>query len=132
MSKIEPIFKITLPLCISAIVLTSCATTANYEKKLNSWVGSSELNLVQSWGPPVQSYEAGGHRFLVYSSSRNIFLPGTAPQYRTTFVGNTAYTNQVGGTAAQSIDLGCQTTFELSDGRIRSWRWQGNDCKAPE
>lgn len=56
--------------------LAGCATTANYEKILSSWVGSMELDLVRKWGPPQQSYEAGGRKFLVYLSSRNVYLAG--------------------------------------------------------
>lgn len=119
-------------LSLTAILfaLAGCATTANYEKILNSWVGATELDLIRKWGPPRQSYEAGDSKFLVYSSSRNVYIPGTAPAYETTVIGNTAYTNPVGGTPGQNIGLSCQTTFEVSSERIVSWRWQGNDCKA--
>ena len=112
--------------------LAGCATTANYEKILQSWVGDTELNLIRKWGPPRQSYEAGGSKFLVDSSSRNVYLPGTAPSYTTTVIGNTAYTNPVGGTPGQNIGLSCESTFEISGERIVSWRWQGNDCTARE
>ena len=117
-------------LIASLVILLGCATTANYEKMLNSWVGAPELDLVRRWGPPIQSYETSGRKFLVYSNSRNIFLPGTAPTYTTTVIGNTAYTNRVGGTPAQNIGLSCQTTFEIFQERVVSWRYEGNDCTA--
>ena len=41
---------------LAALAVTSCATTANYEKILQSWVGNSEDHLVESWGPPQRSY----------------------------------------------------------------------------
>jgi len=113
-----------------SLALAGCATTVNYERILSSWVGSTELDLVRQWGPPQQSYEAGGSKFLVYSSSRNLYLPGTVPTYTTTVVGNTAYTTSSGGTPAQNIGFSCQTTFEVAGKRIVSWRWQGNDCTA--
>ena len=56
------------------ITLSACATTAGYEKVLNSWVGAQEIDLVRRWGPPVQSYETGGRKFIVYSSRRNVYL----------------------------------------------------------
>jgi hypothetical protein len=41
------------------------ATTANYEKILQSWVGSHADNLVASWGPPQSSYQlSNGGRVL--------------------------------------------------------------------
>lgn len=115
-----------------AAALTACATTAGYEKILNSWVGVQEIDLVRAWGPPLQSYETGGHRFIVYSSRRNVYLPGTPPTYQTTIVGNTAYTNAVGGSPGMTIDKTCTTTFELEGTRVISWSHQGNDCKARE
>ena len=56
-----------------ALFLTVCATTANYEKVLSSWVGNNADNLVSSWGPPESSYPlSDGGRVLQYSNQRNI------------------------------------------------------------
>lgn len=115
-----------------AAALSACATTAGYEKILNTWIGSQEIDLVRSWGPPQQTYEVGGRRFLVYSSRRTVYLPGTAPTYQTTIVGNTAYTNAIGGSPGMAVDKTCITIFELEGTRIVSWSHKGNDCKARE
>lgn len=115
-----------------ATVLVSCATTAGYEKVLNSWTGAQEIDLVRSWGPPIQSYEAGGRKFIVYTSRRNVYMPGAAPSYQTTVIGNTAYTNPVGGSPAMNIGMSCTTTFELDGSRVVSWSYKGNDCRAKE
>ena len=109
-------------------VLAGCETTANYELVLQRWVGSSELSLIQSWGPPQQVYENSGHRFLTYSRESNMYLPGTAPTYQTTMVGNTAFTNSYGGTPATNVQRSCVTTFEVVSETITSWRYQGNNC----
>jgi hypothetical protein len=122
----------SLALAVIALVLTGCATTANYEKILQSWVGRTELDLVRAWGPPLQTYKTGGSKFLVYSSARNVYFAGTPPAYTTTVIGNTAYTNRIGGTPGQIVGMRCQTTFELIDQKIISWQWQGNDCVARE
>ena len=119
-----------LLLWITLVILSGCATTANYEKILNSWVGSEEVDLIRKWGPPQQSYESGGHKFLAYSSSRNVYMPGTTPSYTTMYIGNTAYTNPVGGSPGYNIGMRCVTTFEIVENRIVSWRWEGNDCRA--
>ena len=110
--------------------LVACATTANYEKILSTWVGSSEIELIRKWGPPQQSYETNGKKFITYVRTRNVYIPGTNPSYTTTYIGNTAYTNTVAGTAGQNIGMSCKTTFELENDRITSWRWEGNDCTA--
>ena len=114
------------------MALSACATTAGYEKILNSWVGTQEVDLVRSWGPPVQSYEAGGRKFISYSSRRNVYIPGTAPTYQTNVIGNTAYTTAVGGSQAMNVGMSCSTTFELEGSRVVSWSYKGNDCRAKE
>jgi hypothetical protein len=117
---------------VSLVALSACATTAGYEKVLNSWVGAQEIDLVRSWGPPAQAYEAGGRKFIVYASRRNVYLPGVAPTYQTNVIGNTAHTTAVGGSPAMNVGMSCMTTFELDGSRVASWSHKGNDCKAKE
>lgn len=112
------------------LMLAGCATAGGYKKVLETWIGSSELDLVRSWGVPAQTYEAGGRKFLIYSSGRNVYIPGVAPTYSTTVVGNTAYTTPVGGSPAMNVNKHCSTTFELANDKIVSYRFSGNDCKA--
>jgi len=111
-------------------LLLGCATTAGYEKKLASFNGATELELVRAWGPPQQTYETDGFKFLTYSSSRVISVPGMAPNYTTTMTGNTAHTQRVGGYGGMTASKSCQTTFELKDGIVVSSKWKGNDCKS--
>ena len=112
------------------IFIVGCATTANYEKILSSWVGAKEIDLVRAWGAPNNQYESSGTKFLTYQKSNNIYMPGTAPTYSTTMIGNTAYTSSSGGSPAYNIQMFCKTTFEVKNERIVSWRWEGNGCKA--
>ncbi len=120
------------PLVSILLALSACATTAGYEKVLNSWVGSQEIDLVRSWGPPAQSYETGRRKFIAYSSRRNVYMPGIAPTYQTNVIGNTAYTTAVGGSQAMNIGMSCMTTFELDGSSVVSWSYKGNDCKAKD
>lgn len=117
---------------VCLLALSACATTAGYEKLLNSWVGAQEIDLVRSWGPPEQAYETGGRKFIAYTSRRNVYMPGVAPTYQTNVIGKTAYTTAVGGTPAMNISKSCMTTFELEGSRIVSWSYKGNDCRAEE
>jgi hypothetical protein len=119
-------------LIAAATVLSACATTESYEKILRAWVGAEEIDLIRKWGTPQQHYETGGRKFLTYTSRRNVYMPGMTPSYQTTIIGNTAYTNQVGGTPGYIIGMDCVTTFELENNRIVAWQWRGNDCKARE
>jgi len=120
--------------------LSGCATQANYEKMLQSWVGDSEAHLVSSWGPPASVYEAGGSRILTYVQSGQAVLPGasyTTP-VRTTTYGNvgltpynatsTTYLPQQG--APTVISMSCTVHFTVTQDRISNWSWQGNNCRA--
>lgn len=133
-----------------ALLLVGCATSANYEKLLQSWVGSSADNLVMRWGPPANSYPlSNGGKVLEYSNQRNIQLGGyttTVPQ--TTYTSGTANVYGTGGSAngtylgtsttyvqkttpVQNIAMQCITRFTVNaQGSITNWAWQGNDCKA--
>jgi hypothetical protein len=132
-------------------LLSSCATTAGYEAMLNTWVGDSEDNLVSKWGPPQSSYPlSNGGRVLQYGRSGNIVIPGmTTYQPVTTYNSGTVsgyntdggYVNgPYNGTATTYvpqtsepivIPQRCTTRFTVnSDGRITTWSWEGNACRA--
>jgi len=104
----------------SAVVLASCATTTDYKNVLSSWAGAPEVELVRGWGRPMQSYEAGGRKFIVYESRRTVHLPGTAPIYTSA--------GPAGGSPAMDVEMSCTTTFELADAKVISWAYKGNDC----
>ena len=112
------------------LTLTACATTANYEKVLASWVGSSEDNLVRSWGPPDSVYEGAGSKYLTYMRASQGYVPGVAPTYQSNVIGNTVYTQAVGGSPGYTYNTRCKTVFELVGGTITSWRWEGNACRS--
>jgi hypothetical protein len=116
------------PIFIGA--LTSCATSAKYEKILASWTGHSETELLDSWGPPDSIYESNDTKYLTYIRGNTTLFPDTAPSYQNTIAGNTIYTNQIGGMSPFVVSRHCKTTFAARDGIIRSWRWEGNACKA--
>lgn len=101
-----------------ATILAACETTSGDQSIMNSWMGAQEDDLVRSWGPPVQSYESGGRKFIVYESHRNIYLPGTA-----------AGAGAIGGSPGMNVNLSCTTTFELNGSKVILWANKGNDCK---
>lgn len=140
-----------LLLALVSLSLCGCATTANYEKILNSWVGDSADNLVASWGPPNSVYDkSDGGKVLQYNRQGNFYMPGyTTYQNVTSYhsgnvnaynnYGGSAYGNYSGTTTTSvpvynpgfNVALWCNTTFDVnSSGRIQRWTWQGNNCKA--
>ena len=117
---------------VMVLTLWGCATTANYEKMLTTWVGAPEIDLYRSWGSPDGQYEVSGSKFVTFTRGGNMIMPGTSPTYQTTFIGNTAFTNAYGGSPALNIQLTCRTVFEIRNERVVSWRWEGNNCKAKD
>lgn len=94
-------------------LLSACATEAKYKANLATWVGQPEGNLIAAWGPPNGVYESGGAKYLTYVNASSMVLPGVAPTYQTSFVGNTAYTQAYGGSSPTAVDLVCKTTFTI-------------------
>jgi hypothetical protein len=45
-----------LSLLASGLLLSACATTANYEAILRTWVAQPVDRLVMAWGPPQSTY----------------------------------------------------------------------------
>jgi hypothetical protein len=93
----------------AVVLLSGCATAANYEKILNGWVGASEDNLLATWGPPNNVYSSGGMKYLTFGgASGMVFMRGMA------------------------IPVSCQTTFTIAEATrtITTWRYEGNACKA--
>ncbi|MDP3113256.1 MAG: hypothetical protein Q8M98_00640 [Candidatus Cloacimonadaceae bacterium] len=100
------------------LVLLASTGCASVNKTMNSWVGSHQSQLIQSWGPPNQVVSDGaGGSVLIYSSYVNLGqTPGTINQwgYTTTY------------TAPQSRGYERTRMFYVdSKGIIYSWRWQG-------
>jgi hypothetical protein len=136
-------------LIIAATILSGCATTANYEKTLGSWVGSSADSLVLSWGPPSSEYNlSSGGKVIEYVKRNNITIPGYT--YNTpvntyhngttsTYGKNGTVTGSYSGTSTtyvqqqtsgQNINLICTTRFTISPNDIiQNWAWEGNNCK---
>jgi len=123
-----------------AILLSGCATTAKYEALLNTWTGCSEESLIASWGTPQNEYHmSNGKKVIEYARGANVPIGGysyTEPQttYHQGWIGNRGYggtstTYVTKTTPVYNIPVWCKTSFIIdSNGRIESWRWEGNNC----
>jgi hypothetical protein len=117
-------------LLLVTLGLAACATRADFEATLDTWVGATEKDLVTAWGPPERVYEIEGQRYLTWEkeSTRAAYPPSS------TFSvfsggGGVGYGVGVGtGFPAVTTTSGCEITYLFEDGRARSWRWEGEDC----
>ncbi|WP_417249955.1 hypothetical protein [Celeribacter sp.] len=122
--------QIIIPI-VSLLSLAACMPTVEgYQALVDGWKGAPESQLVAQWGIPDSVYQTGGVKYLKYQSNRTVIIPGTAPTYTTTMIGNTAYTNSYGGSAPSAVAMSCETTFMLQNGKIVGTTFRGNDCKA--
>ena len=116
----------TIPLVLfSLVILTGCVTKQEHEDALSSWFGSTEKQLVDSWGVPTSFYELDGKRYLTYSNSSQVMVGGTAPTTTYDYYGN-AYTS--GGTPPIMITSNCTIIMVVEDGLISEWKYEGNNC----
>lgn len=104
-------------LCALIVFLSGCASNIN--KKMESWVGSHESDLIASWGPPQQVSDNGqGGKVLVYQNYVN--LGQTQGVATSDGYGNTRFS------MPQSRGYNRTRMFYVNEaGYIYSFRWQG-------
>ena len=107
------------------LAMAACATGPDRRTVLAGLVGQPETEAVRQLGVPSRAYEAGGRKFLAYDERRTDLIP-VSP-----FIGGFGYFGYgYGGIGlpAQAIERGCETTLEVSGGRVVSWSLRGNAC----
>jgi hypothetical protein len=124
------LMKRLLAIFIAIVGISGCATTANYEKVLQTTIGKSEKDLVAAWGIPQGSYENEGVRYLTYSRSESGVIPGTPARANTVMIGGKPYTNVVGGSPAIGYTNACTTIFRIEKKFVVSYEFKGNACTA--
>ncbi len=133
--------RIWIILGLSLLFVFSCATTKKYDAKLNTWVGKSEQQLIQSWGQPsAMKILDNGDKVITFTKADDMYVsaqyyiynPGQVPnedEVFTPFDGDYDFTpyNELVGYEVTQI---CQTSFLLQNGIVTGWKWKGNDCVA--
>jgi len=104
---------------LATLLLAGCATTGNYERILQSWMGNDVNGLIEAWGPPSSTFD----------------MPNGNKTYTWLNVnGSTGYANYNPYTRsayAMSTTWWCKTTFTSEpSGRLISWHWEGNACRS--
>ena len=107
-------------LFLSLALMASCAVGPSRQQLLAPLIGVSEADLVSRMGVPNRTYETGGIKFLAYDQQRVDVFPAY-PWWGPWWGGNY-------GGWPQVIVRGCETTFEIEGGRVRSFTLRGNDC----
>jgi hypothetical protein len=110
----------------AALCLTgACATTANYERRLQGWIDRPAEELVTQWGYPDDQITLPNNNVVyVYRNQISYAVPGEPyPWYR--YPGRPYPIYE----APYVLESSCTTFFEVdSAGKIIKWQWKGNGC----
>ena len=109
---------------------------ARYDASLQRWKGSTRAELVAAWGKPLSDSTAAGVATLTYEVRDDIVNPGRLPTYSasnpTVLGGGTTAAPMVSvATVAPVIPMRCTTRFELRNGVVTAWTFDGLLCGAP-
>ena len=117
-----------LLITIVAIVVTACATEAEYKRVMENWIGDPETELVSAWGVPDRVHEAeDGGRLITYDRRRQAkWMSSTDGVYDDA---TDLYTGNTFEFATHSANYQCETTFTVENDTITAYSYRGNDCK---
>ena len=120
----------TRALICCALLVAGCATTANYQEELQSWVGAPADRLVATWGPPQSSYAlSDGGQVLEYVSQGGAH--GSSGEDAQGMYSGTVATYVQHQTPVYNMERMCVTRFTVNpQGIITGSASKGNNCKA--
>jgi hypothetical protein len=94
------------------LFLAACATTRQYEEKLEAWVGRSDSDLVVKWGAPVATFSQGnGIQLYEYQKIDR-------------------ETREKSARTVAGYEPSCRTFFLIKDGKVVGWKWEGENCRS--
>ena len=112
------------------MVLSACGhfmlPKTRFETKLNSFMGVSETQLVQTLGIPQNTYQTKDVKLLLYSEQQTYMTPQTQT---TRFDGISPYMHATTTTkGGYFVNNFCNITFSLQNGYVVNWKYEGNAC----
>jgi len=116
---------------LSAITVTSCATTQNYNDALSTWVGVERDYLFKSWGPPaVRADLKDGGEIIEYRRESRYKKPDNPGEQGLAHALGYKFGEWLAG---GSKPPGCVTRFHISpSGVITEFQFTGEDCRTSD
>ncbi len=106
------------------VLLAGCTFGPSRQEVMSQFIGADEGTLVAAMGVPNRTYTVGQVKFLAYVQQRTEVIPsapapiwgyGWGPGWYSPF-------------PPQVITWGCETTFQIYQGRVASFSLRGNAC----
>jgi len=126
---------------LGAALLSACGSTssADFDRRMATYVSGSEVQLVSGLGVPQRVYETEGRRFLQYDFSGVASSSFAGPSLGFGF-GSSSGRWGHGSAVGTGISFGfggpgyyeavpCTVTFEVRDGRVLNFARQGEGCR---
>ena len=120
------------------LALAACAETgsADFDRRMATFVSGSEGQLVSTLGVPERVYEADGRRFLQYSFAGQSSSPTVSPGIGIG-IGGGRWGSGVGVGTGIGFGFGgggyqpepCIATFEVRNERVLDFQRQGTGCR---
>ncbi|MGH7080397.1 MAG: hypothetical protein ACREFU_20145 [Acetobacteraceae bacterium] len=113
---------------VALLLLGGCADRALEARRahLASLIGETEVDLVRQMGVPTRTFTLSGDKFLAYDDRRLEFVPG--------FYGGPPWFGPGWGpwfwgpAPPIVVQRGCETTFEIENGKVASFSMRGAGC----
>jgi len=126
-----------LPAAVAVAGCASGSSAEEFDRRVSTYVGRSEADLIAGLGVPSRTYEADGRRLLQYDYARPSSAPVVYPSI------GLGFGSWGGGSTFGGLGLGfgfggygasietCAVTFDVQEGRVRGFERRGDACAVP-
>jgi hypothetical protein len=109
---------------VAMLAVSGCAMEPNYQQQVDTWIGSTESELVERFGPPSASATIdGGYRVVSWDLTQTKTMDGTmavAPTFGYSQGTGTGAANTYQYVPGDTVVTTCRLTFKLAEGKVVS------------
>src|SRR5690349_11922448 len=127
---------VRFPCAVLVALVAACSTGSpeEFDRRMATWVGHPEGDVVAALGVPSRTYEGDGRRLLQYEFARPSSAPAIFPSIGLGF-GTGGWSGVGFGTGVGlgfggygAAPAGCLLVFEVREGRVTSFNRAGPGC----